>query len=260
MTGPSRSIEAALDLIARYALPVFPCGAHKKPTSKHGFKDATRDRDEAIALWRKHPGPLIGVPTGAVSGFDVLDVDPRHGGDAWLEDNRCRLPITRMHRTRSGGLHFLFAHARGVRNSESKIAAGIDVRGDGGYVIWWPATGLVVEYADDAADWPAWLLGAVGREPRKPWTPTVAEGGKTEDRYIAAALRRACERVATAPDGARNSTLNAEAFSIGRFVAGGALGAQEVADELARAAAAAGLGEREIARTLASALGARGIS
>ncbi len=147
-----------------------------------------------------------------------------------------------------------------MRNSESKIAAGIDTRGDGGYVIWWPATGLPVEHADEAADWPAWLLDALAPPPRKPWTPTVVEGGKADDRYIAAALRRACERVATAPDGARNSTLNDEAWSVGKFVEEGAIGAQEVADELARAAATAGLGEREIARTLASALGSRGIS
>ena len=200
------------------------------------------------------------MPTGAASGFDALDVDPRHGGDAWLAENRGWLPVTRTHKTRSGGLHFLFAHAPGVRNSVSKIATGVDIRGDGGYVIWWPATGLPVAHADEAAELPAWLLEAIAPPPRKPWTPTIVDGGKTDDRYAAAALRRACQRVATAPEGTRNSTLNAVAWSVGRFVADGTLGAQEVADQLARAAVAAGLDQREIARTLASALGARGIS
>ena len=50
--GTVTATPAALDLIASYRLPVFPCGAGKKPTSPHGFKDATRDCDRAISLWR----------------------------------------------------------------------------------------------------------------------------------------------------------------------------------------------------------------
>jgi hypothetical protein len=35
-------------------------------------------------------------------------------------------------------LHFFFQHAPGLRCSRGLIAPGVDVRADGGYVIWWP--------------------------------------------------------------------------------------------------------------------------
>src|SRR5689334_15492059 len=126
MTG--NALALALDLADR-GLACFPCRADKKPATPHGFKDATADAAELRRLWRRHSGPLVGVPTGQRSGADVLDIDPRHGGDVWFAAERERLPETRQHRTRSGGLHILFRHRHGMRNSESKIAPGVDVRG-----------------------------------------------------------------------------------------------------------------------------------
>jgi len=96
----------------------------------------------------------VGVATGAVSGIDVIDIDP--DGLPWLEANRARLPLTREHQT-SRGVHLLLKHSPGMRNSNRRIAKGVDVRGDGGYVIWWPREGfLVVDLP--LADWPEWLL------------------------------------------------------------------------------------------------------
>lgn len=80
-------------------LPVFPCLANKAPACAGGFKSATADPAAIRGVWRKSPGPLIGVPTGAVSGFDVLDIDPKSGGGEWFSHNRARLPETRVHRT-----------------------------------------------------------------------------------------------------------------------------------------------------------------
>jgi Bifunctional DNA primase/polymerase, N-terminal len=77
----------------------------------------------------------IAVPTGPLSGFDVLDLDPRHGSDNWRAENIHLLPDTRVHGTAGGGEHWLFPHAEGLRNSSGKIAPGLDVRADGGYVI-----------------------------------------------------------------------------------------------------------------------------
>jgi len=82
----------------------------------------------------------MGVPTGAVSGLDVLDVDA--AGLVWLDQNYSRLPATRAHETRSGGRHLLFNHAQGLRCSAGRVATGVDVRADGGYVIWWPREGF----------------------------------------------------------------------------------------------------------------------
>jgi hypothetical protein len=129
-------------------LPRFPCTHDKRPLTAHGFYDAQRDCD--------HSGwPLVGVRTGATSGIDVLDIDP--SGMAWLAENEPRLPLTRRHRTQRG-LHLLFVHAKDLRSSTGRIAQGVDVRAEGGFVIWWPREGFAVVNEDCVAEWPEWLL------------------------------------------------------------------------------------------------------
>ena len=100
------TLATALALASDY--PCFFCRAHDKaPTCPHGFKDATRDPAALRVLWANYPGPLISVPTGAVSGIDALDIDAKHGpAREWWAVNRTRLPPTRAHRTRSGGYTF----------------------------------------------------------------------------------------------------------------------------------------------------------
>src|SRR5262249_22221486 len=102
-------------------LPIFPCNIAKKPLSAHGFKSAQRGL-------KSNGWPLVGFPTGAASGLDVLDIDPR--GRKWLDANFDALPQTRAHQTQRG-LHLLFKHAPGLRCSAGKIAEGVDIRADG---------------------------------------------------------------------------------------------------------------------------------
>jgi hypothetical protein len=135
-------------------LPSFFC-RNKKPTGPHGFLDATTD---PIAFAALPSGPQVGVATGAVSGIDVLDIDPRKGGDRWFHENRAQLPLTRVHETPSGGLHLIFRHSPGLRCSNSKIARGIDIKADGGYVIWWPACCCRVLVEGPIAELPQLLL------------------------------------------------------------------------------------------------------
>jgi hypothetical protein len=258
----ARVLGAALAL----KLPVFPCilvGKDKPPTCPRGFYAATTDPAGMRELWRHWPGPLVGVPTGEASALDVLDVDaPRHYEAAeWYAARRDRLPATRVHWTRSGGLHVLFRHRLGMRCWTGRPVPGIDGRGNGGYIVWWPAAGLSVECDAEAAPWPDWLIEELA--PPKPPPRLSAPLGLDPIRgsaYWAAALRAASRRIATAPAGARNDTLNAEAYSIWRLVAAGALDGQEVADTLAAAAIAAGVSAREIEATLRSAIAARGLA
>jgi hypothetical protein len=128
------------------SLVSFPCNEEKRPRVAHGFKNARR------ADWQS---PLVGVPTGAASGLDVLDIDPE--GRGWYEANFSALPLTQAHETQRGGLHLLFRHAEGLRCSAGRIAAGVDVRADGGYVVWWPRQGLPAEQWP-ICEWPGWLL------------------------------------------------------------------------------------------------------
>jgi hypothetical protein len=152
----AKALAVALAL-ASEGRSCFPCAGNKRPTSPHGFLDASADPIALCELWSKCPGQLVGVRTGNASGFDVLDLDRKHPQAAeWWTAHRDSIPVTRVHRTRSGGLHLLPQHASHLRCSASKIARGIDVRGDGGYVIWWPIAGLPALRAAPVAPWPDW--------------------------------------------------------------------------------------------------------
>lgn len=100
----------------------------------HAMKD-TRQVTEWFAGTRHN----IGIATGEVSNLIVLDIDPRHGGDATLacfERLQGKLPPTVRFKTGGGGQHILFRHPGGyIPNSAGKVGPGVDVRGDGGYIV-----------------------------------------------------------------------------------------------------------------------------
>jgi hypothetical protein len=157
-------------------LAVLPC-RNKKPCCPGGHLAATADPEEIARLFGRYPtAPQIGVATGVIGGIDVLDVDVKHGGMNWLEENRHRLPMTRVHSTPSGGQHWLFRHATGLRGSTSKIAPGIDVRADGNLVVWWPAQHYPVQDAP-VADWPTWLLALAHATPQRPSAMPISRNG-----------------------------------------------------------------------------------
>ncbi|CAM5789715.1 hypothetical protein CCAE64S_02440 [Castellaniella caeni] len=145
--------------------PVFPCKSDKTPHIKGWPANATQDPAQ-IARWAEQwPDALIGVPTGAVSGLLVLDVDvdPAKGKDGFaaLAAAGIELPDTRKHLTRRGGAHYLLNYPLWAEKMRSTTDAGgldgVDVRGDGGYVIWWPACGGEVENPQTYAEVPQWL-------------------------------------------------------------------------------------------------------
>lgn len=111
-----------------------------------GLKNATTDEAQIRIWWDRWPKANIGLATGRPSGFWVLDVDPRHGGDETLMELERRhgpLPHTVEAISASGGRHILFSLPEGfeVRNiqrtgeSESPLGAGLDLRGDGGLIV-----------------------------------------------------------------------------------------------------------------------------
>jgi hypothetical protein len=220
--------------------------ADKRPATPHGFKDATADPDKIRALWAQYPGVLVGVPTGAVSGFDVLDLDIRHieAATRWREHCR-RLPQTRKHHTRSGGLHLLFKHDDGMRCSAGKIALGVDTRAAGGYIIWWPAEGFSLLCDAPAAPWPAWFLLAL--RPIRP--PPTAPIVRVPDQRLLAKL---VTMVAGATEGERNSLTFWCACRAGEMVAEGLLSAETAIAVITEAATRCGLPRAEAERTARS--------
>lgn len=208
-------VAKALALAERGFL-VFPCAADKRPCCKLGFKAASRDPAVIARLFRLPRTELIGVPTGSDSGFDVLDWDPKNGGSESIALLRPSLPDTREHRTRSGGGHLFFRHHEGVRNSASKIARGIDTRGNGGYIIWWPGHGGLISNVALPAAWPAFLLRELLRAPEPtPGETAWRERVKGDDTYARRVVQRQLERVASAPPGQRHDTLRKAGKIIG---------------------------------------------
>jgi hypothetical protein len=121
-----------------------------------------------LAWWKHWPEANIGIRTGLDSMLVVLDIDVQHGGGGTLAElvkRHGELPAAPEVLTGGGGKHLYFAHpGREIRNSAGKLGPGLDVRGEGGYVIAPPS----VHENGRAYKWtrplgpppttPAWLL------------------------------------------------------------------------------------------------------
>jgi hypothetical protein len=152
------TLDKALRL-AEVGLPVFFCGRSKRPTLDGGFHNATTDPAQIKFLYKTAPGDLIGVPCGIK--FVVVDPDLQHRpARQWWKANKDHLPVTRMHRTGSGGWRVLFKPHPDFRTGVT-VHANVDTRGLGGYVIWWPAEGHTIVNPHTLADVPDWILKAM---------------------------------------------------------------------------------------------------
>ena len=242
--------EIALGAARALGLPAFPCRRDKAPACPHGFRDATANPLGLRDLWRRHPGPLGGVPTGEASGLDVLDIDaPRHPEAAeWWHRHQQLVPATHIHLTRSGGLHVLFRHARGLRCWAARPVPGVDGRADGGYVVWWPADGLPIRSPGPPAPFPRWLIQALARAIKKRHARSAAQYQRSTETGDPGALERF---VACLTPGTRNHATFWAACSAGEAGIPNAEGA------LVQAAMAAGLDAIEATRTVRSGI-ARG--
>lgn len=239
-----------LDECLKYAArgkPVFPCRPDKRPLTEHGFKDATTDDATITEWWTRWPGALIGMPTGLATRIIVLDVDVKNGHDGegslfQLQEQNQRLPETIEVLTPSGGRHLHFAHpGTHIPCSAGKLGDGLDVRGDGGYIILPPSRIGDRRYEYEAsnlespAQIPAWLADLV-----------VVNSKIRESAYTPPGVTPA-----GVPVGMRNSELFRYACSLRAR----GLGEQEAATLLRDFAARSipPLPEREVAAVLRSA-------
>jgi len=131
-----------LDFAAAYAKrgwPVFPVNPDKTPRVPGGFHAATTDIKQIRTWWQngdRRSG--IAVATGSASRLVVLDVDPRNGGDETLLDivgGVDKLPDTVTCKTGGGGSHYYFLIPAGCRIRSGRLAPGIELKADGGYVV-----------------------------------------------------------------------------------------------------------------------------
>ena len=189
---------------AQRGWPVFPCQPRAKvPLTTHGLHDATTDPEKVAAWWKRCPDANIAMPTGRQTGpgIVVVDVD---GDDGYaslreLEREHGELPRTASVKTPRGGEHYYLCHPGAhVPNSAGALGAGIDVRGDGGYVLAPPsvgANGHAYEPDEQAPIQPppGWLarrLASINaarrvvREPAETWIRMVRDGLTSGERNM----------------------------------------------------------------------------
>lgn len=122
----------------------------KHPRTLHGLLDATTDIDKIVRWWTMWPTANIAIATGVVSGLVVIDIDPRNGAMdtlARLADNGHTFGKTGQVLTHSGGWHLYYRHPGGKVTSRSNaLGTGIDIKGDGGYVVAPPSRGVLGPY------------------------------------------------------------------------------------------------------------------
>lgn len=136
---PSSSpLKAALKY-ARQGWHVFPVNG-KVPTTPNGLKDGSASPKQVKELFRAYPGNGVGIVTGEPSGIVVLDIDDKDNVQelvARLEkEYGPEFKNTYTVRTGGGGYHFFFKHPGDrVGNRVGYLGRGVDLRGDGGYVV-----------------------------------------------------------------------------------------------------------------------------
>lgn len=150
---------------AKMGFAVFPCVDNgKEPATKHGFKDATNDPNIIARVWADYPECNVGIATGAPSGgVFVIDVDNHNGidGSQFLVDwqrEHGTFPETACATTGGGGEHLFFRAPAGVSvRSAAHVIDGVDVRGDGGYIVAPPSrhpSGALYEWDLHPDDYP----------------------------------------------------------------------------------------------------------
>lgn len=156
-------LDAALAYAAR-EYPVFPCknmpwdkDQHKAPLTKNGFKDATTDPVQIKRWWTRYPDALIGIPTGAVSRFAVLDLDKKNGKDGFLHVPDWREISSFIVQTGSGGAHLYFRDDERLYTVTNALGlSGVDIRAKGGYIIAPPSPGYTVIKGNFWEPFPKW--------------------------------------------------------------------------------------------------------
>jgi hypothetical protein len=144
---------AHIESVAGYGKGLFPvhyplpdgscsCGKDcgqvgKHPHTANGVHDATKDPTQIRRWYEAEPDTNFGIATGG--RLLVVDFDPKNGGMASLDklESEGLLPETYIVETGSGGRHLYYLIPDGVeiKNSAGKLAPGVDIRGDGGYVV-----------------------------------------------------------------------------------------------------------------------------
>lgn len=270
-------LDAALSYAAR-GWDVFPCHTPtpdggcscKEPDcdsqGKHpriGWKAGATTNEKTIrSWWKQWPDANIGIATGARSGLVVLDIDGDEGKQSLEQKGGTETgpQVT----TGRGGHRYLQHPGFAVKNFIKRD--GLDLRGDGGYVVAPPSLHL----SGDRYMWspdtetlpvppvPGWLLEMIQPEP-EPVKPLPVVSNTTSARtlaYASVALERELVKLSECGNGTRNKQLNEAALKLGHIIGAGWLNDSVVEHALLTTAMAIGLPKHEATATIKSGISA----
>ena len=276
---PSRqraNFTAALRL-ADAGIPVFPATIthdeksaswRKRPCFEAWQQAGTTDPTIIEKWWSKFPDA---APAIALGKANLVIVDPDRHGDIdgvanfakLIEDHD--LPVGPIINTAGGGKHYIFRQPESgepLGNSRGDLPDGIDVRGNGGFII---AVGAVRpdgavyapdEHGPDLAEafknrsipvLPEFLERVIRtKRSSKAITKTQDAGPRPapttrENAYARATLDGCATELENATKGGRNNLLNTVAYRMGRLLAADWIDKSTVIERLGKAAKSCGL-------------------
>ena len=258
-----------LALLGWRLYPASSAPGSKKACVKSPSDKATVDLDQLAAWAREFPTCNWRVVMQG-SGIWALDVDapgPSHEADGLtamrkLVDQHGEIPPSPRTRSGGGGVVLFFSWSGElIRGQSGYPRPGLDPRpGDGRQSVTVPPSihhttrrpyrWLMSPWDVAPAPAPAWLLKLVERPPE---TSAARHPVLSHDNMAHRRLSRARDTVLMAPQGAANTTLNKEAFSVARHVAAGTLGENEAVDVLYAAARHRKIPDHEARATIKSA-------
>jgi len=207
------SLREQAEIFLRRGWPIFPVGGEdgKRPLVKWGGIIMTTD-DQVEEWLDTLPVTGWGLPTGSASGIVVIDVD----GDVMPDGLEPTFTVT----TPRGGWHFYYRATDEVRNSTSKLAEKVDVRGDGGYVVLpgslRPDGRTYVEQGGEMVPMPEALLAQCRAAPKKPTLMVLSTAPTPSD-----IVRRAEAYVARCEPAISGSGGHAQTLSVARALVSG---------------------------------------
>lgn len=172
----------------------------KHPCTAHGLLDATTDQSQLKKWWNQWPNANIAIRTGQASGIFAVDLDIKNsdGPGNWAELMDINGPVeTLTSITGGGGQHWVFTLTEGllIKNqvNSQALGEGIDVRGEGGYIVVWPSlhlSGEIYEWDHAVSPMPAphWLIDILPKTNETKQTATVPQNMDEYEPWVSAAM------------------------------------------------------------------------
>lgn len=208
--------------------------------------DCTTDQ-EIINSWQTlYPQmKFYGVPTGTTNNILVLDVDVKDGGLETIKNYY--VPLTQSQRTLSGGMHYIFKYPNDGKEYRGRVKfdKGLDIRGEGNYIIYYGTDNTPIAEAPD------WLLREALHIEK---STDLSQIAGTSPEIAQGILSEACDNIRNAPPGESNNTLNIESYRIGQLVISNSVDYERAYIELFKAAKDRGKPDYEAEATIKSGL------